>query len=103
MLVNFGDFEISLSTLFPSPVFTDGAEGLAGAAAAAAGGVLAGAAASSPPDSLALPSSLETITVNSPGVTNVIIPPHMHMRVEALSSVGMLPSITVAIPGTHGD
>jgi hypothetical protein len=44
-----------------------------------------------------------TITVNSPGVTNVITPAHMHMSIEVLSRVGMLPSITVGAPGTHGE
>ncbi|HWO29379.1 MAG TPA: hypothetical protein VNO32_11350 [Candidatus Acidoferrum sp.] len=43
-----------------------------------------------------------TITVNSPGVTNVITPPHMHISVEVLSSVGMSANITVGAPGTHG-
>jgi hypothetical protein len=42
------------------------------------------------------------MTVNSPGVTNVITPAHMHMSVEVLSSVGMLPSRTVGAPGTQG-
>jgi len=42
------------------------------------------------------------MTVNSPGVTNVMTPAHMHMRVEVLSSVGMLPRRTVGAPGTHG-
>jgi len=32
----------------------------------------------------------------------LITPAHMHIRVEVLSSVGMLPSITVGAPGTHG-
>ncbi len=32
----------------------------------------------------------------------VITPPHMHMRVEMLSSAGMPPSSTVTAPGTHG-
>ena len=40
--------------------------------------------------------------MNSPGVTNVITPAHMHIKVEVLSSVGMFPSITVGAPGTHG-
>src|ERR1700730_9373238 len=43
-----------------------------------------------------------TITVNSPGVTKLITPAHMHMLVETLSRVGILPSITVAAPGTQG-
>src|SRR3954470_17818047 len=43
-----------------------------------------------------------TITVNSPGVTKLITPAHMHMSVDVLSSVGMLPSSTVAAPGTQG-
>ena len=44
-----------------------------------------------------------TCTVNSPGVTKVITPAHMHMFIEVLSSVGMLPSNTVGAPGTHGE
>jgi hypothetical protein len=43
-----------------------------------------------------------TITVNSPGSTNVITPPHMHISVEVLSSVGMSANITVGAPGTQG-
>lgn len=43
------------------------------------------------------------MTVNSPGVTKVITPAHMHINIEVLSSVGMSPSITVGAPGTHGD
>jgi len=39
-----------------------------------------------------------TINVNSPGSTNVITPPHMHISVEVLSSVGMSANITV---GAH--
>ena len=42
------------------------------------------------------------MTVNSPGVTNVMTPAHMHMSVWVLSSVGMLPSSTVGAPGTQG-
>ena len=40
--------------------------------------------------------------MNSPGMTKLITPAHMHISVEVLSSVGMLPSITVGAPGTHG-
>jgi hypothetical protein len=47
--------------------------------------------------------SYGTITVISPGMTKLIIPAHMHMFVEVLSSVGMLPSITVGAPGTQGE
>ncbi len=47
-------------------------------------------------------NSYGTMTVNSPGVTNVMTPAHMHMSVWVLSSVGMLPSRTVGAPGTHG-
>lgn len=43
------------------------------------------------------------MTVNSPGVTNVITPAHMHISVDMLSRVGMLPSRTVGAPGTHGE
>ena len=43
------------------------------------------------------------MTVNSPGITNVITPAHMHISVEVLSSVGMFPSNTVGAPGTQGD
>lgn len=48
-------------------------------------------------------SDYGTITVNSPGVTKVITPAHMHMRVDVLSSVGILPSRTVGAPGTQGE
>jgi len=47
-------------------------------------------------------SAYGTITVNSPGVTKLMTPAHMHMFVDVLSSVGMLPSITVGAPGTQG-
>ena len=47
--------------------------------------------------------SYGTITVNSPGVTNVITPAHMHMFIEVLSSVGILPSSTLGAPGTQGE
>ena len=40
--------------------------------------------------------------MNSPGVTNEITPAHMHISVEVLSRVGMLPSKTLGAPGTHG-
>lgn len=43
------------------------------------------------------------MTVNSPGVTNVITPAHIHMSVDVLSSVGMLPSRTVGAPGIQGE
>jgi len=43
-----------------------------------------------------------TITVTSPGSTNVITPPHMHINCEVSSSVGISPSSTVGAPGTHG-
>jgi hypothetical protein len=43
-----------------------------------------------------------TCTVSSPGSIKVITPPQMHMSWETLSSVGMLPSITVGAPGTQG-
>jgi len=43
-----------------------------------------------------------TSTVNSPGVTNVITPPQIHINCEVLSSVGKLPNSTVGAPGTHG-
>ena len=36
-------------------------------------------------------------------MTKLMTPAHMHMFVEVLSSVGMLPSITVGAPGTQGD
>ena len=42
------------------------------------------------------------MTVNSPGVTKVMTPAHMHMRVDVLSRVGMSPSRTVGAPGIHG-
>jgi len=44
-----------------------------------------------------------TITVNSPGVTKVMTPAHMHINIDVLSSAGMLPSSTVGAPGTHGE
>src|SRR3984957_13096452 len=47
-------------------------------------------------------SSYGTITVNSPGMTKLMTPAHMHISVEVLSSVGMLPSSTVGAPGTQG-
>src|SRR3546814_4512167 len=34
---------------------------------------------------------------------SVTTPPHMHMHLQVLSSVGRLPSSTVGAPGTHGD
>ena len=40
--------------------------------------------------------------MSSPGITNVITPAHMHIKVEVLSRVGILPSKTVGAPGTHG-
>src|SRR5579862_1636686 len=43
-----------------------------------------------------------TSTVTSPGKVNVMVPPQIHCRVETLSRVGMLPSRTVAAPGTQG-
>ena len=43
-----------------------------------------------------------TITVNSPGVVNVITPAHMHISVCVLSSVGMFASSTFGTPATHG-
>ena len=43
-----------------------------------------------------------TCTVNSPGITKVMTPAHMHMFIDVLSSVGMLPSSTFGAPGTHG-
>jgi len=44
-----------------------------------------------------------TITVNSFGVIKVITLAYMHISIEVLSSVGMLPNITVGAPGTHGE
>ena len=43
-------------------------------------------------------------TVNSPAVTNVITPPHVHIRVLILSSDGALSSNTGGdtAPGIHG-
>jgi hypothetical protein len=43
-----------------------------------------------------------TCTVNSPGVTNVITPPQMQVKVLVSSKVGMLASSTVGAPGTQG-
>lgn len=43
------------------------------------------------------------MTVSSPGMTKLMTPAHMHMLVEVLSSVGMLPNITVGAPGTQGE
>ena len=50
-----------------------------------------------------LPGDYGAITVNSPGVTNVITPAHMHINVEMLSRVGISPSNTVGAPGTQGE
>lgn len=41
--------------------------------------------------------------MNSPGVTNVITPAHIHINVDVLSRVGMSPSNTVGAPGTQGE
>src|SRR5215831_10733330 len=56
-----------------------------------------------------LPTSLSedlacygTWTVNSPGATMLMTPPHMHISCDALSRVGTPPSSTVGPPGTHG-
>ncbi len=42
-------------------------------------------------------------TVTSPGMTKVITPPQLHIRVETLSSAGALPNSTFGAPGTHGE
>src|SRR5579862_6436485 len=46
--------------------------------------------------------SYGTMTVNSPGVVNVMTPPQMHINCEVLSRVGMLPRRTVGAPSTQG-
>src|SRR5580692_2578514 len=43
-----------------------------------------------------------TATVSSPGSTNVITPPQMHINCDVLSSVGKFARRTVGAPGTHG-
>ncbi len=42
------------------------------------------------------------LVVSWPGMTMLITPAHMHMQVDVLSSIGMLPSSTVGDPGIHG-
>ena len=42
------------------------------------------------------------MTVNSPGLTTLIMPVHMHISVHVLSSVGLLANSTVGAPGTQG-
>jgi hypothetical protein len=37
-----------------------------------------------------------------PGKLMLIIPAHMQVHIDILSSAGILPSITVAAPGVHG-
>ena len=37
-----------------------------------------------------------------PGNTMLIMPAHMHMHVDVLSSIGIPPSITVGAPGIQG-
>src|SRR3954451_7416881 len=43
-----------------------------------------------------------TITVTWPGTVTLITPAQVHMHLQLLSSVGILPSITVGAPGIHG-
>jgi hypothetical protein len=42
------------------------------------------------------------MTLNWPGVTTWITPPHMHIKLQVESTVGMLPIMTVGMPGTQG-
>ena len=43
------------------------------------------------------------MTVNSPGVVNVITPAQVHISMCVLSSVGMLSRMTVGTPVIQGD
>jgi hypothetical protein len=43
-----------------------------------------------------------SITVNSPGLTIWITPPHEHINLELLLSAGIFPISTVGDPGAHG-
>jgi hypothetical protein len=41
-------------------------------------------------------------SVNCPGITTCMTPPHTQLSVHVLSSAGWFPSKTVVAPGTHG-
>lgn len=43
-----------------------------------------------------------TLTVIWPGVTMLISPPQVHMHIDVLSRIGILPAVTVGEPGVHG-
>lgn len=42
------------------------------------------------------------MTLAWPGLTTWIMPPHMQVSLQLLSSAGMLPTITVGAPGIQG-